>query len=284
MKFWIFGFSFAIFVLLAFFLYQYDRFSEGVLRVIFCDVGQGDAIFFRLPDGYDVLVDGGPDSRVLECIERNMPFWDREIDVVFATHGHADHVSGLIEVFNRYSVRSFYTQETFGGTEASAVFLEMLDAHEVEVKYLFADEKIVFEDGVVFETLWPEKLSSQVSVNDMNPNENSLVQLVRYSDFEILLTGDVDFDVLEKVYPARMRTEVLKVPHQGSKNGLSKRVVGIIQPRVSVISVGNNTYGHPHEAVLQLLEESKSRVFRTDEHGDITVVSDGSHFQLLTGR
>ena len=80
------------------FFYQTGQLSDKVLKVVFCDVGQGDAIYIRTPGSIDILIDGGPDKKVLNCLSENMPLVDREIELVFATHPDADHISGLVNV------------------------------------------------------------------------------------------------------------------------------------------------------------------------------------------
>ena len=87
-----------------FFLVQNSRAQTGELRVYFFDVGQGDSIFIKTPEGKDVLIDGGPNQKVLECLSNHMPFWDKEIELVVLTHPESDHITGLVAVLDRYSV------------------------------------------------------------------------------------------------------------------------------------------------------------------------------------
>jgi len=77
---------------------------DGKLHIVFCDVGQGDAVYLKFPDGHDALIDGGPNDKVISCLSRHMPFWDRSLDLVFLTHPEQDHFTGLISVVNRYAV------------------------------------------------------------------------------------------------------------------------------------------------------------------------------------
>src|SRR3990170_7268003 len=89
---------FSFFVLVGILVYQYAKFNDGKVHIVFCDVGQGDAIFLRTPKGADILVDGGPNESVLACLSGHMPFWDRDLELVILTHPHADHLNGLISV------------------------------------------------------------------------------------------------------------------------------------------------------------------------------------------
>src|SRR3990170_3837678 len=94
----------SILALIFLFSYQSGQSSDKVLAVVFCDVGQGDAIYIRTPGQVDILIDGGPDKKVLKCLSENMPVWDREIELVFATHPDADHITGLVNVIHEFSV------------------------------------------------------------------------------------------------------------------------------------------------------------------------------------
>src|SRR3989338_2268033 len=91
------------------FFYQTGQLSDKVLTIVFCDVGQGDAIYIRTPGSIDILIDGGPGKKVLKCLSDNMPVWDREIELIFATHPDADHITGFVSVIQSYSVKSFDT-------------------------------------------------------------------------------------------------------------------------------------------------------------------------------
>ena len=90
--------------------YQWFKFFDGKLHIVFCDVGQGDAIYIRTPKAFDILVDGGPDDSILSCLSNHMPFWDRKIDLVILTHPHADHLNGLIPLLQNSQGRSFATE------------------------------------------------------------------------------------------------------------------------------------------------------------------------------
>mgnify|MGYP001618356405 CR=1 FL=1 len=98
-------------LLLIFAIYQFISFSDKKLHIVFCSVGQGDAILIRTPEGSDILVDGGPDESVSNCLSRHMPLWDRTIEVVYLTHPDADHLTGLIQVIKTYNVKYFGTSD-----------------------------------------------------------------------------------------------------------------------------------------------------------------------------
>src|SRR3989344_6568995 len=92
-------------------VYQNITYNDKKLHVVFCDVGQGDAIFVRTPNGSDILIDGGPDDSVLNCLGKHMPFWDRDLELVILTHPHSDHFTGLFSVLKTYKIEIFATEE-----------------------------------------------------------------------------------------------------------------------------------------------------------------------------
>jgi competence protein ComEC len=254
-------------------------FRSNNLKIVICDVGQGDAIYIRTPKNSDILIDSGPDDRVINCLSKNMPFWDRTIEVVILTHPDSDHITGFLDVIKRYSVKYFYTSKVDVDTLVYAEFLKLLKEHGIERKYIWQEDKIGFEDGLVLTTLWsPQEWSGETT------NSYSVVNLLRYKEFEALFTGDLDAKELEDVVGLiDDDIEVLKVPHHGSRHGLNKNVLSALSPKLAAISVGRkNRHGHPAEEVLDLLEEVEARVFRTDRDGEIRITSDGRSFKAMS--
>lgn len=245
---------------------------DGKLHIIFCDVGQGDGAYIRFPDGRDMVVDGGPNDKILGCLGRSMPFWDRKLDIVLMTHPQKDHMQGLIAIFDRYDVGYFIRSDVSNSTEGYQKLLE--ESKNVPQKFVVAGENITIGD-VTLRVLGPQV----TPVN--NINEASVVFWLRYGSFDVLFTGDATlqspFDKLS-LDPV----EVLKVPHHGSKTGMTSGFLDWLNPRLAVISVGNNTYGHPSPEILQMLADRQVRVLRTDTEGDIEVVSDGKKWTALT--
>ena len=129
--------------------------KTGELKVYFFDVGQGDAIFIELPDGRQILIDGGPNDKVVEKLNSVMPFWDRSIDIVIATHADADHLTGLVPVLGHYNVDTVI----WNGVEADTkIFKEWKDAVNIEGSEVLVGEygmRIIFSDALFIEVLYP---------------------------------------------------------------------------------------------------------------------------------
>jgi competence protein ComEC len=287
------GIATGVFLLLTFIWSQPD----GRLHIVFCSVGQGDAAYLRLPDGRDMLIDGGPaNGRVLTCLGRHMPFWDRHINIVVMTHPEADHMGGLAEVFNRYSVDYFVRSDVGNLTASYKDLSDVITRLHVPVKYVLQGDHIDI-GPTSLSVLWPSrqqvakaagnhvsevlaKLESPdvLGTSTIKLNDYSVVLAIRYGTFDAVFPGDADSRVEAGYDQLQVFTdpvELLKVPHHGSKTGMTAAFIDWLKPKLAVISVGKNTYGHPSNEAVRMLQNAGSEVLRTDQKGDIEVVSDG---------
>ena len=274
---------------------------DDKLHLVFCDVGQGDATYIRLPNGGDMLVDGGPDKSVLACLGRHMPFYDREIDVVVATHPQKDHIGGLAEVVKRYKVGHFVTVPVAHNIKEYEFLKQQIETHLIVVHYLIRGDRFRYGETVV-RTIWPDKYwltdelgTSEVKSRTMKQliglptqkdlNIFSLYLHLSFHDFDLLLTGDGDREVqnlLARLGWARElpeRVEALKVPHHGSKTGMTEEFIKHVRPKYSVIEVGKNSYGHPAQSVIDQLSRY-GKVFRTDKNKDVVFITDGYNIEV----
>ena len=254
------------------------------LRVIACDVGQGDALLLVVKD-IDVLIDGGPGKKVLRCLASHMPFWDRKIEMVILTHPQKDHYEGLIEVLKRYEVGTFVSSEYGSADEAFSELEDLILNSEdrIEVRNPVLGEKLAV-GPIQVEIFNPDTVENLGKIGlklpESDPNDYSVVTLVSYGEFDGLFTGDIGPAVIAQMISrgGLGKVEYLKVPHHGSKNGLSEELVGMVDPDVAIISVGaKNSYGHPHKEVLDLLGKYVVGVYRTDELGDVVFETDGDN-------
>lgn len=268
---------------------------DNKVHLIACDVGQGDAIL--ITHGFDqILVDGGPNDRVLGCLARNMPFWDRTIELVVNTHPDKDHLNGLNLVIQRYSVKYLITNSIAVDSQLFQEFHQQVKERKIKVYSPVQGEEIKLS-GVRFLFLWPEKKVGNLAmwkdslpekssvlgaqVYTKKPNEDSLVVLLRYGQFDALLAGDIGADEEGKIVnycelnDCGEPLEVLKIAHHGSKNSTSQKLVDFFQPEIAIISVGQNSWGHPTEEVLEKLKSAGSKILQTKQLGDIKIVTDG---------
>ncbi|RJP45873.1 MAG: MBL fold metallo-hydrolase [Armatimonadetes bacterium] len=262
------------------FFYQNGKYYDGKLRVVFCDVGQGDAVFIRTAEGVDILVDGGPDSKVLGCLSSHMPFWDRDLELVFLTHPDSDHSTGLVDVLKRYKVKTLslsqdVNMDTLVGTEIERIIKEK----KIKMQSLVMGDSFNTGDGVRIKTFWPGQ-GSVLGVNSGDDNNLSLVEGVFYKDFSLLLTGDVEAEILDQILADFENLDVLKVPHHGSKTAFSDKTFLRVKPGIAVISAGkNNRYHHPSGQILSILQEHGIDYKRTDLDGEVEIITDGHNIK-----
>ncbi|MBN1168343.1 MBL fold metallo-hydrolase [Candidatus Woesebacteria bacterium] len=265
-------------------------FPKRQLKVIACDVGQGDAILITY-GSTQILSDGGPNSSVLDCLSENMAFWDRQIELVLISHPQVDHFGGIIDVMERYDVVTLMTTGLKSGSQEYQVLESLVGGSETEVKKVHGGQE--YGLGLIhLDILWPTEtyiLAHSVESNrslesvlgdhtsNEDPNEFSLVTLITFEDFDILLTGDIGPEVsniiAEKIKDGRYNDiEVLKVPHHGSKNGMTEKFLDVVSPDMAIISVGkDNRFGHPNKEILEMLVRKGITIYRTDEIGEVVI-------------
>lgn len=244
--------------------------SDTSLHIVACDVGQGDGLLI-FKDQTQILVDGGPGDKIQDCLQKYMPFWDRRIEMVILTNPDRDHYFGLIEVVKRYNVDLFVANAIEKEGEEYKALTDEVIARHIPISNPLTGTRMKLGD-IMLDYIWPIKIS------DRSVNELSLVFNLKYGEFDALFTGDIVPQSLDEVIQTGKisDTELLKVPHHGSKNGLTKELLEISTPELAVISNGDkNRYGHPHKEIIDMLSAASVRTLRTDQDGNIEVVTDG---------
>lgn len=273
------------------------RWSPGKLELTILDVGQGDALFLVFPHGRTLLIDGGGAFNGFAGPERSngrngidpgeeavSPYlWSRgykKIDVVALTHAHQDHLGGLVAVLENFRVSRLWI-----GREVSVGSLAHLEAiaHARGVVVEHEDRTHGFSwDSVQANFLWPEV---NLDPADSAKNNDSLVLRLHYGHRALLLPGDAEKDaeraMLAENDTDTLRSDVLKVGHHGSKNSTLPEFLAAVQPRLAVISAGeDNPYGHPSRELLTRLENAHVRMLRTDRDGAVHVLTDGEDLEI----
>lgn len=264
---YIYGLLTLILILIVFTAFS---FPDKFLHVIACNVGQGDAILITLGQT-QILVDGGPNDKVLDCLSKFMPFWDKEIEMVVLTHPDSDHFTGLVNIFKNYKIDKFVGNQTDNSSDQRYQLLEK-EVGSSGTKVIIPYEGLKLGNSL----LYLDILNPSQDSNFDKDNNYSVVFKLHYKNFKGLFTGDMEYkdvplDSINFLEPVNY----LKVPHHGSKNGLTAEFLDIINPQIAVISVGKNSYGHPDKSILNILEAKNIRIERTDLKGNIEVVSDG---------
>ena len=261
---------FAIAILLIFFAYfSYQIFVDvGRLQIIFLDVGQGDSILIQ-KGTKQILIDGGPSGKTeLAELGKYLPYFDREIEVVIATHPDRDHIGGLIDVAKNFKIGKVITT---GAEKDTAAFKEWKDIREYDrIETLEASRG----DEVELDEAHLKIISPESSVDPLagDANNKSVVARLDYGGNSFLFTGDIESPAEREILASgeNIDVDVLKVAHHGSKYSSSDEFLDRASPEAAIISVGaKNSYGHPTEAALDALKSRNIEILRTDEVGDI---------------
>lgn len=247
------------------------------------DVGQGDALLIQTPSGQRILIDGGPSGdRLLRALGREIPFWDRRLDMIVLTHPQADHLNGLITVLDRYRVRQVLSGPEISAGPTVEAWRQALHRHRLTLHVAAPGEWLALSEDTTLRVLGP--LGSLNSLN-AKPNNAGLVLRLDSGTVSFLLTADIEQDAERALLEARvpLRATVLKVAHHGSSTSTTPQFIEAVRPSIAVISVGaDNRFGHPSSQTLARL--SRSLVLRTDQHGTIRLSTDGRDLWLEADR
>lgn len=259
----------------------YERRPSDILTVYFLDIGQGDAIFIDSPQHGRLLLDGGKNRQVLTELGKILPFADKRIDVMIESHPDADHIGGLPEVVSRYNVGLFLEPGVKSENSIDDELHRRIE--EKNIPKLLARRGMVvnFGDGAKLQILFP--FVGQ-DVSSWETNSASIVARLVYGNKSFLLTGDSPIrieDVLLNLDKTHLDFDVLKAGHHGSRTSTSLSYAEAISPDYAVISAGkDNTYGHPHQEVLDILEKVGAKIVSTAESGTIKFQTNGKTLEL----
>lgn len=268
--------------------------AQGRLRISVLDVGQADAIL--LQDGKrNIMVDVGNDVKdkvgdsggrqaLIKALDKAGV---NRIKTVFVTHHHRDHMGNIMYVRGKYGVSNIYDSGYVNnGYKASVAMNSDLRAGRYNGQALKAGDKITIDKNYYIEVLAPGDFLSKKDLKNMN--NTSLVLMLHYGSFKMLLTGDAEApveDALQQKYGTELQADVLKVGHHGSKTSSYWPFVSKVKPKYALISCGDfSIYKHPNKNVVGSLTHLGAKVLTTHDHGTLTVTTDGKSFDVLTER
>lgn len=247
------------------------------------DIGQGDSLLIQTSDRQDILIDGGPDDAVVQKLSHALPPGDRDLELVVLTHPHADHVNGLVAVSQHFVVKAALLTDVHFHQAAYAAWLDELQRQHVPEHIAMAGQ--TYRVGAAsLEVLWPGRDLSRDTLDHDNAasgggvNDSSIVLRLTCDRSVAMLMGDASSDIEERILDggADVRADLLKVGHHGSRFSSSSKWLAAVRPRWTVISAGvGNRYHHPHPTTLLHLEKTGAAILRTDQVGDIRLMTDG---------
>ena len=258
--------------------------SGGLLEVHFMDVGQGDGMLIRTPDGKNFLLDTGRSGARRQIFPYLEKLGITRLDGIIISHSHSDHAGGLYHFAGQFEIGVLYSTGFFHPSGTNERALKRLLAMKIEHRKLKRGDTVKLGDEVSFEVLHPPA-HWQPRADQLN--DFSLIMKLSYGDIDFLFTGDAELAAENSVLKAKLdlESEVLKVGHHGSHTSSSPRFLDAVNPTYAVISCGeNNRYGHPHDVTVeQVAKERHIKLYRTDEQGTIIMDTDGTeiHVQVL---
>lgn len=278
---------------------------SDLIRITFCDVGQGDAVLIS-HGAVQLLVDSGKNDSVLSCLEDSMPFWDKTIEFFVLTHMDSDHIGGAPQVLAQYSVNFIFinpSDKKSSDFEALEQAVSRKLSNNFRVIHTFPAQLLQLSEMVGMRVVSPQVVFPQVGgekttftetmlsdVNSKNQqkkfeklseNDRSIGLFITIGSVSILLPGDLELDGELALEQAGMLQgiNILKAGHHGAKTSSNRHFISTLQPEVSVISSGkNNQYNHPHPRVLQTLREFGAYIYQTSRSGNITFLTDGLEY------
>jgi competence protein ComEC len=235
---------------------EYQRIANPIDKISFLNIGQGDASLIQSKRGARIVVDCGPDSKVIDQLESKLGFWANRIDMIIITHGDKDHFGGCRDVIDRFRVEKVMINGVFDEKNKSyQELLQYIKQKDIPILPSIKSTSITLSDSIELTLLNPqENLWGKDITND---NPESIVMLLRSQKYSVLLTGDADENTESKImvqYP-HLDVDILKAGHHGSKTSTSDKFLDAITPQQVIISAGaNNRYNHPSPDIIKKLE------------------------------
>jgi len=241
------------------------------LNVNFFDVGQGDSSLIKTPGDKYILIDGGPDNRVLKQLGKKIPFWERKIDLILISHFHDDHIVGLIEIIKRYKIGIIIMQKDSPTSLTYQLLLENIKAQNI--KHLFLEDiyNVNLGDGCEFNLIPPNILKLKKDDN------NSLISKLSCENKSFLFSGDNNVKAEKALIESgfNLKSDIFKASHHGSITANSLDFLRIVSPRALIISVGkDNKFKHPSPLILERALSLGIETYRTDLRGNVEIIKE----------
>ena len=238
--------------------------EDNYLYVYFINVGQGDSALIHYKD-YDVLIDCGKNTAgpIVKDFLKSKKI--SQIDYLIITHPDSDHLGGCDDILKSFNVTTVITNGQISTTESYNEVIREIDT----------EQSIIASKGMGYSLLDASLSILQANNGFGDDNQNSIVAKLTYNNLSFLFTGDCDKECENLLLDKDIQSTILKIAHHGTKFGTSLKLLETVKPKIAIISVGENSYGHPSEEVLDRLDQEGITTYRTDISGTIEIKTDG---------
>lgn len=255
--------------------------SVGLLTLNMFDVGQGDGIMIQTPYDQQILVDAGPGRQMEGKVSSEMPLFDRTIETVIISHPHADHVNGLFDILKHFKVERVVWSGVAYNSKIYDTLRDEVKKRGIAIQIVRDGDTLEFGPDMRIEIIAP--VGDVIGKEFKDVHEGTVVGRLVYKNTEVLLTGDVNEEIEEAILAKHrpIESDILKVSHHGSRYSTSEAFLDKVHPEYAIISVGkDNRYGHPHVELLDRLELRAIPTYRTDQQGDIRIITNGDNITI----
>lgn len=267
-----------ILILLFLLSFTAGLFAQDTVSIYFLDVGQGDSSIIVAPDDRVVMIDSGPDESLILRYLQNLGI--SHINLLIATHAHADHITGMDKIIAKYKPNAFIDP---GIPHTTATYQRMISAvDKYNINYYRGISRKINLGSLTFTILPP----ANPLIRESELNNNSVVVRLDFKDFSCLFTGDIEKEREGQLLTesrSNLNVDIPKVGHHGSSSSSSSLFIKSVGPKIAVICCGQgNKYGHPHQETIALLQNLGIEIYRTDLNGTILIKTDGIDYQNFT--
>lgn len=267
--------SFLMIINIFLFLNLHSLKNQNEFEVNFLDVGQGNGTLFEYDSGLKILVDSGVGLKAKQSLFKELSFFNRKIDLFFATHYDLDHVGNFIDYFYKYTNSYFFNNGKESKAPIYDEIFKILNQQNIKDISLVSGDIIKINKNSFIEVLFPEK---NININKLKDNDSSLILKFIYKDKSILITGDASSKIekwLVKKYGNKLKSDILIAGHHGSKTSSSEEFLKMVKPEYIIFSAGeNNSYHHPNKEILERVDVLGIKYFRTDTQGTVKAFID----------
>ena len=261
--------------------------AQEKMTVTVLDVGQADAILLQT-EGKNILVDSGLSDSADKLVAELRKLGVKKVDVLVATHPHADHIGGMNAVLKNFEVGKIYDSGQVTTSKMYQKYLKTVKEKKIPFALLRASDRIEFgSDGAVLEVLGPQEPLLKDTRSDLNAN--SIVMRLAYKHFTMMLAADATSETEARILHAfakdKVRSQILKVAHHTSKYSNTAAWLEAVNPEVAIASYSKeNEYGFPHQVTLKRLSKVGAKYYNTADNGNVKVITDGESYQIKTDK